>query len=54
MLEKVRTSITVKKINPEKDRLIEKLGTPRLSKARNWKCPCGSGKKVKHCCGRGK
>ena len=23
----------------------------RLGKARNWPCPCGSGMKVKKCCG---
>jgi uncharacterized protein YecA (UPF0149 family) len=40
----------------EKERLIAKKPTPRLEQphriGRNDPCPCGSGKKFKHCCMR--
>ena len=63
ILEKVETkNISVSDyeyFNPEVDNLVRKIKDRRISKAksngkigRNEKCPCGSGKKYKKCCGK--
>jgi uncharacterized protein YecA (UPF0149 family) len=35
----------------EEDEEDEPLCTPKSQTPRNAPCPCGSGKKYKHCCG---
>jgi len=52
--EETRKGILTARANERNEGLLRRLGTSRMSKARNWKCPCGSGKKVKHCCGKEK
>ena len=42
-------NIVIQKNNEEKK--ILKKNTRAIKTGRNEKCPCGSGKKFKHCCG---
>ena len=54
LLLKDVTDLVTPVTTEEKERLIQhgpyKRATPKIG--RNDKCPCGSGKKYKNCCGR--
>ena len=44
-------NIVIQENNTHKEKEIEKQSSKSIKIGRNEKCPCGSGKKHKHCCG---